>query len=374
MYLYKFSLKLYLASKKIAIMKFGNITLTILSLMFIITSCTPDDDGTTITPPRDRTEVYAEDLEEIETFLEEHYYNYEEFDFTDPYSTANDDFEIVFGEIADDPTKIPLIDRPELKFKMVEDPEEEGLMYKLYYLEVREGEGNEVHFIDQAHVTYEGVLTDDTVFDSAINPTNFDLTSVGLNAGVVTGFREALIEFKTAASPYTVNGDGTISYHKHGIGAAFIPSGLGYFNNLLEDIPSYTPIIFKFSLFDRALLDHDSDGIPSFMENLNDDLDVFDDDTNEDGAPNFFDGDDDGDGVLTRNEIELVSYTEDDMMMPFTTEMAAQDYFDANAASNETLISIDYDASEATYVLNTIIFTDANSDGVADYLDSTISE
>ena len=354
-------------------MKLRKIAILVFALIVVIASCTPDDDSVTTTPPRDRTEVYAEDLAEIETFLETHFYNYEDFDFTNPYSAANDDFEIVFEAISpDNLDKTPIMDRPELKFKMVVDEYEEDLIYKMYYLEVRQGAGEDVHFIDEAFVTYEGLTTDGNVFDNAVNSTNFELTSV-LNGGVVTGFREALIEFKTATNFDAMDVDGTVSYKNHGIGAAFIPSGIGYFSLVQEEFTSYTPLIFKFNVLDRVLLDHDNDGIPSFLEDLDNDLDVFDDDTNEDDAPNFFDNDDDGDGYNTSDEIELKSYPEIGMS-DFTTRAEAQAYYDDNAATDEILSSIDYSNTNETYTLNTFIATDSNGNGTPDYLDVTYPE
>jgi len=351
-------------------MKLRKIAIVAFALIIVIASCTPDDDITTA-DLRDRTEVYAEDLEEIETFLETHFYNYEDFDFTNPYSVANDDFEIVFTALSEDPTKTAIIDRPELKFKMVEDPLEEGLFYKMYYIEVRQGLGQDVHFIDRVYVTYEGSSTGGVIFDSVSNLQDFELTQV-LSGGVVTGFREALLEFKTATS-FTPNGDGTDLYHNHGIGAAFIPSGIGYFAQVLEDVSNYTPLIFKFNLFDRALLDHDGDGIPSFLEDLDEDLDVYDDDTNEDDAPNFFDSDDDGDGINTADEIELKSYPEEGMS-DFTTKEEAQAYFDTNAVDGEVMIEIDYSNANANYTLYTFIAPDSNGNGTPDYLDATYPE
>ena len=66
---------------------------------------------------------------EIEEFLSTHTYNYSDFDFSDPYSTANDDFEIEFSLIDDtNPTADALIDRPELTYKTIQ---QNGIDYKL---------------------------------------------------------------------------------------------------------------------------------------------------------------------------------------------------------------------------------------------------
>ena len=81
----------------------------------------------------------------------------------------------------------------------------------------------------------------------------------------------------------------------------FVPSGLAYFSgNSTGAI--YDNLIFKIELLQMEEQDHDSDLVPSYLEDLNDNIDVTDDDTDEDGLPNFIDLDDDGDGVLTINE------------------------------------------------------------------------
>jgi hypothetical protein len=247
-----------------------------------------------------------------------------------------------------------------------------GIDYKLYYLVVREGLGGDIHPIDQVFANYEGFLMDDgTLFDSVATAEPFHLTSVGNFRGVVPGFSQSLIEFKTRQG-YTDNGDGTITNHNHGIGATFVPSGLGYFSQTLADIPAYSNLIFSFIPEKRTLLDHDSDGIFSYLEDLNDDQDSFDDDTDGDGIPNFVDVDDDGDGTLTKDEVEQKEYTEDESMMPFMSRDDAQTYYDTNAAANEILFSI-VENNDGTYTLNTVVLTDSNDDGTPDYLDSSVN-
>jgi len=351
-------------------MKLGKVSLTILGLTFFIMSCGNDDDnGNNTVPDRDRAEVYAEDIVEIETYLQTHFYNYEDFDFGNPYSLANDSFEIVFDTIEGvNSGKTPLIDQ--VTSKQVTDSE--GQEYTLYYLNIREGQGNEVHFIDKAYVSYKGSKTDGDVFDSAVTPISFNLTTVATLSGVVQGFRDSLIEFKTSDS-FTDNGDGTLTYHNHGIGATFIPSGLGYFSTSLTEIPSYTPIIFRFNVIDNTIMDHDADGIPSFMEDLNSDGDTFDNDSDEDSGADFIDNDDDNDDTLTKDEVEVKAYEEDLSMMPFMSRADAQTFFNDNAATDEHFISIDFNEG-GTYTLNTIILTDSNNDGTPDYLDESISE
>lgn len=282
-------------------MNFRRITfLAALVTVFNFYSCKDDEESNDF-EERDELEVYNEDILEIEEFLSTHTYNYEEFDFDNPYSIANDEFKVkieLISEENDNLDKTPILNRPELYFKTVELND---IDYKLYILKVREGLGDAVHPVDKAAVTYKGELTDGTVFDQQINvSTTFNLTDVG-SGGVVTGFRESLIEFKTRDS-YTENPDNTIINHNHGIGASFVPSGIGYFSLYVGGIEPYTPLIFSFDVLTRLDTDYDSDLIPSHLEDLDQDNDATNDDTDGDGVPNFLDNDDDGDGVLTQFE------------------------------------------------------------------------
>ncbi|WGD34106.1 hypothetical protein [Olleya sp. YS] len=288
-------------------MKLRKITLILLTVFVTILSCKDEEDDTPVFVERDRAEVYAEDLAEIEAYLQTHFYNYEEFESNPVYSdlssspaniTPNDSFEIVFDTIEGaNSDKIPLIDQVEEKIVT-----QDGIDYKLYILRVRQGLGHSIHPLDAVGVLYEGNLLDGEVFDSAdVVNTPLNLSNVGFSLGVITGFREALIEFQARES-YSENGDGTTTNHNYGIGAVFIPSGLGYFSAATSNIPSYTPIIFKLGLLTRINTDYDGDSIFSRLEDLDGDGDGSNEDTDGDGFPNFFDNDDDNDGVLTANE------------------------------------------------------------------------
>ncbi|MHA7058047.1 FKBP-type peptidyl-prolyl cis-trans isomerase [Aquimarina sp. M1] len=139
---------------------------------------------------------------------------------------------------------------------------------------------------------------DRRVFDSAVTPVWFDLVQV------IEGFREATVEFR-GASGFTENEDGTVNYGT-GFGnfTVFIPSGLGYFSQPQNGIPVYSPLIFSIQLYGSVEADHDNDGVPSYLEDLDGDRLVFDedDDTDSNGFPNYLDPDDDGDGTLTIDE------------------------------------------------------------------------
>ncbi len=100
-----------------------------------------------------------------------------------------------------------------------------------------------------------------TEFEESNNPQSyFNLTSV------IRGWSEVFPQFKTGT--YSGNPDGTTSFYDFGAGVMFIPSGLGYFNGATGGIPSYSPLVFSFKLYEVQRVDHDGDGIYSYQEDL----------------------------------------------------------------------------------------------------------
>ncbi len=276
----------------------------LIMILSITVSCKKDDDvDIPVIPPRDRGEEAARAQAEIETFLETHFYNYEEFQ-ADP-----DNFKIKFDTIAgDNASKTPLM--TQVTSKEVRDLVDNSVVYKLYYLKVREGGGDEhPHFCDRTTNTYDGRLMNLDLFDSAVRPVKFELVENPPSAGIIRGLQQAIIEFKGAEGEPVINPDGTLTFYNYGIGAVFIPSGLAYFQYPPPNggLKAYDQVIFSFELFDFEVLDHDQDGIPSYMEDLNGNGNLYDDDTDGDGVLNYLDTDDDGDGRLTKFEIEIIN-------------------------------------------------------------------
>ncbi|NIK92949.1 hypothetical protein GZ212_12370 [Mangrovimonas sp. CR14] len=345
-------------------MKLRKISLTSICLLLVLAACKKDDESYTTIPDRDRQEVYDEDLIKIEEFLATHFYNYDEFDFDNPYSEANDNFQIVFDTIeGDNADKIPLIDQVDFKiaYSYADDIE-----YKLYYLKVREGNGKVLHGTDEAYLNYQGLnMANLEQFDGTVNPTLLNLTTVSTAiTGVIDGFRQGLTEFKTASNMTANTGpngepDNTYTYHGHGIGAIFIPSGLGYFSSPLTTVPAYSSLIFNVRLYNLNHTDFDLDNIPSYMEDLSGDGDPYTDDTDGDLVADFMDNDDDGDGTLTRDEIDYGEYT-----------ISVGDP-DPEFAENEYEVS--REQLDNTITISTIILTDTDGDGTPDYLDSSIN-
>ncbi len=257
-------------------------------------ACKNDDNGTVIEPPRDRGEQALADDELLREYLETHFYNYEEFQ----NPPANFDYKIVIDTIeGSNSNKIPLINQVETKVVNRVETDQ-----NLYVLRAREGENEIVTIADSTLVKYEGFLLNGSVFDSAITPVWFDLPGTTPAGGVVEGFSQSLDTFK-GGTINSISSDGTYVFNNdYGVGAMFMPSGLAYFNSTLNGIPSYSPLVFTFQVFDNNTADHDRDHVSSIAEDLNNNNFVKDDDTDGDNIPNYVDIDDDGDGVLTVDE------------------------------------------------------------------------
>ena len=196
------------------------------------------------------------------------------------------------------------------------------------FLKVRQGGGDRPHFSDYTTNSYDGRLLNLDLFDSSVIPVRFSLVDTGSSSGIIRGLQQAIIEFN-GASNVTTNPDGTLTFENYGIGAVFIPSGLGYFQYPpAGDLEQYGQLIFSFELFASEVADHDNDGIPSYLEDLDEDGYLLNDNTDGTGAPNYLDDDDDGDGRLTKYEIEKVG---DVIIFPDSDGDGEPDYLDADS-------------------------------------------
>ncbi len=276
-------------------------------------SCSNDDSGLQVVPPRDLDEVKPEDEAAIQAFLRTHFYNYDEFE-----NPAEDfDFKIridtIAGENAD---KEPLSGQMAQKTVAIDFSRfgldgEGSVEHTYYYLDVRQGVGQMATAADSTYVRYEGSLLNGTNFDASGQiPVWFDLANI--QGSGARGFAEGASNFRAGGTPI-LNDDGTFTVENYGIGLVIFPSALGYYGSVQGSIPAYSPLIFKMDLFAVNQTDHDRDGIPSYLEDLNGNGYLYDDNTDEDEeredrvqlTPNFVDADDDGDGIPTREEIEI---------------------------------------------------------------------
>ncbi|MEZ4795159.1 MAG: hypothetical protein R2773_06760 [Flavobacteriaceae bacterium] len=332
-----------------------NRALLALSLLISLISCKKDD-GVTYIPPRDRGEEAPVSVGIIEEFLQTHFYNYE--DFQNP--PIGFDYKIKFDTIAGaNADKTPLMEQ--VSSKIVPDRVDEGVTYKLYFLNAVEGGGDKPKFPDVTTLIYEGRYLNTEfpgsaytkLFDSAATPVSFDLTAV------VNGFQDGMIECRTSPFPAIEGSDGSFTFTDYGVGAVFIPSGLGYYVSPPNGsaIPFYAQLIFTYQLYASRQGDQDGDGIPTIFEDLNNNKLEEDDDTDEDGLPNYFDADDDNDGRPTSEEIISRQYI-----------LEAGDP-EPTLLANEFEINRSYNEETQQTTINTVEYTDEDQDGIPDHLD-----
>jgi hypothetical protein len=233
--------------------------------------------------------------------------------------------------------------------------------YEYYILRIKQGEGElSPEFSDDIKINYWGSLTDGSVFDQTTTPVVFDLSTL------LPGWHRVIPEFN-ASSSFVSNSDGSVSYNGFGMGAMFIPSGLAYYAVYQTGIPSYSNLVFKFELMQTESNDHDSDNIPSYMEvSDSNEYDLYGFDTDDDIAPNFLDIDDDADGTITSEEIQIEAYS-DTTLSGLQTTLNTIDLL-----SNQFLSSIS--SANGTFNANLITLVDSNQNGIPNYLDATESD
>ncbi len=288
------------------LMKYGNLVFLVCAL--VLASCKNDDDGDGFetVPPELLSDIAPEDDAKIKEFLSTHFYNYEDFDpATQP---ADFDFKIRIDTLAgDNAQKRPLSeDAVPVTLKVSSifhglSAGEEDVPHTLYYIEARAGGGGSPTFADSTLLTYKGALLDGTVFDQSQDFIWHDLYNR------VQGFAHGVAQLKAGTPGQVIeHGDGTFSFGDSGIGMFILPSGLAYFNGSGPSgrLPTYSPLIFHIELGTYVEdTDTDNDGVPNVREDVNGNGYLRDDDTDGDLQPNYFDVDDDGDGVTTRKEI-----------------------------------------------------------------------
>jgi hypothetical protein len=291
--------------------------LSILTLAILFVNCEKDDDPSVAV--RDFQTQYNSDIADIEKFLKTHTYS-----VVDNPGSANDQ-DVTFTEV---PLGTPNViwDSPLLDFRPVT---KNGVDYKVYFLKLREGGGAEPTDldyptnVDAVLVSYVGnylfhkmvtigegasATTIDSLKMREFESNSFPQSFFSLQS-VIQGWGEVLPQFM-AGDFEDVSGAPTV-YTGFGAGVMFIPSGLAYYGAPPVAIPAYSPLIFNFKLLEINRLDHDGDGIPSYLEDITPDrymrlMDVGvdnPDDSDGDDVPDFMDLDDDNDGQITKFEL-----------------------------------------------------------------------
>ena len=276
-------------------------------LLFL--QCKKEDTTEPITI-RDYSEQVIVDQDLLETYLKTHTYNYEDFN-------NESDVNIKLDTISDNnSSRVSLFEQASIKSIDVTNAEGQITSHNLYYIIAREGSNESPSVADSVYVAYNGILTDGSTFDSSKFPIWIDL------ANTIEGFREGISELRTGK--FTENSNGTIAYTSFGVGLFFIPSGIGYFENINSGIPEYSPLIFTVKLMTHTDTDHDNDGVLSIFEDIDGDNKPFGDDSDGDNLWNMYDVDDDGDGILTANEIDK----NNDSIIDDTNNDGIPDYLD----------------------------------------------
>ncbi len=278
--------------------KYLNIGYTIAIIATLFVACENDDDITVeLVEARDRTEQQLSDLDSLQTFLATHYYNSGFFET----GTNHKYSDIVITPLPENGI-LPDPNNNTLLINAVETltTEYQDATYEYYVLKLNQGGGDAPKFTDNIRVRYEGSLVETLEnFDEAVTPIDLSLQSNGVTGGTIRAWQLIMPTFSgIAEGDFTVSA-GNVVYNNFGLGVMFIPSGLAYFSSATNGITAYSNLIFKFELLQVETEDHENDGVPSYLEDLDNDSDVTNDDTDEDGTPNFIDFDDDGDGVLT---------------------------------------------------------------------------
>ena len=333
--------------------------LFICTLIISIISCSPDDENDTFVsvPENDRTEQQVKDKDSLLGYLNSHYYNSTEVNaLANPTIADVVITELVEGETLPSDATL-LMAAVETKTTTYADVE-----YDYYILKINQGTttAQPPRFCDKVRVKYAGSLLDGEEFEVKSTPIDFDL------AGLIPGWGRVMPEFNPGT--FTTNSDGTVSYEGYGMGVMFLPSGLGYYAVYQNSIPMYSNLVFKFELLQTETSDHDSDNIPTYMEVVEADYDLYGKDTDEDLVVDFIDADDDGDGTATSDEVGVEAYTAD-------TRVELQAILDALELDDNQLISpIKHRSNRNDYIANVITILDSNGNGIPNYLDDTESE
>jgi FKBP-type peptidyl-prolyl cis-trans isomerase FkpA len=267
----------------------------LISTILFITSCSNDDNNVnTIIDLEPVLDQYILENDSIVTYMKTHFYNYEDFQNL----ASNSSVDLVIDSIAgDNSNKVSIFDQVTTFTVDIVDENDEIVPHNMYYIINREGNGQNPSVADSVFVSYKGFRPySDDVFDSKPFPIWLD------NVFNIRGFKEFTSFLKRG--DVIINNDGTYDFENFGIGFVIMPSKLGYYDNSTSKIPAYSPLIFQVNLHTLNVTDHDLDTINSIEEDLNGDNDLFNDDTDEDGIPNFQDIDDDNDGILTKDEYD----------------------------------------------------------------------
>ena len=264
-------------------------------LAFTFIQC-DDSLSSGISPLRDYEEQRAADNDSIVSFLQSHYYNYE--DYANAASSEHVEFKV--DSLINATDKTPMIDQVIEHEVQIKDQDGNFITHTMYVIpNVREGVGDSPTIADRVYITYKGVFLDGSTFDQNMQQIWFN----GLST--VQGFYE-LYPFINQGTWQVDSQTGIVSFDGFGTAVVIMPSALGYYGS--PSAPrEYAPLIFAVDLYTFTTADHDEDSVPTIEEDIDGNRHFSDDadDIDGDGIPNYLDNDDDGDGILTIDEYDV---------------------------------------------------------------------
>lgn len=130
--------------------------------------------------------------------------------------------------------------------------------------------------------------------------------------------------------------------------------------DVTEEFRSTTGGVVLIATTLRTAEDHDGDGVPSTAEGIAEELD-----TDGDGIPNYLDVDDDGDNVLTKDEIKVQAENSANGF-PDTDNDGIPNYLDADDDNDGTITRYE------DWNMNNSPLDDQNEEGLPYYLNSEI--
>ena len=213
---------------------------------------------------------------------------------------------------------------PLMNYVDVENVTLNDIKYKLYVYTDFEGTGINPTKNDSVQIKYQGFTIDSIKFDENLSFTAS--RSWLLLPKTIQGWQYGIPYFKEGKK--VINPDESFDYVATGKGVIFIPSGLAYGNFSQGAIPLNGVLYFYIELGSVRIVDTDKDSVPDYLEDLNNNNDVFDDDTDGDEIPNFLDRDDDNDEKLT---IDEDANGDGDPTNDDTDEDGIPDYLDADS-------------------------------------------
>jgi len=262
--------------------------LLLLLVISLLSSCDLNDDNSTDIVQIDVAEALAEDEAEITAFLQTHFYNEDEF-LNPP---VDFDFGIRLDTIAgENASRTPLIEQVSSRIIDISDNNGDITQHKLYYLVAREGVGAQPTVADSVVVQSERLLLDGSVitFDTITTPISIDLPGTSLlpnggDPGVLRVFAEGITELRAGDDANGANGFGS--------GLVISSSTLNFFRITNGQTPfNSSPVLYTIRLFSVQQADHDQDGVLSILEDANGDNNLFNDDIDNDGIPDYLDPD-----------------------------------------------------------------------------------